>query len=414
MTETELSTESMPRADAPGLGTAQVTLKPRKSRPFYGRHPWVLESAVDRVDGNPADGNVVELLSEKGKFIARGIINSHSRIRVRLYTWDPSQPLDDSFWRERLESALALRRGLGYSDPRGAARLVFSEADALSGLVVDRYGEYLVIQVTSLAMLQRLDSLVPVLQESVAPRGIVARTERGLAAMEGIDLRDERVWGQRPDGPVFIEEHGIRYGVDFSEGQKTGFYIDQRENRRAAASYMHGRRVLDMFCYSGGFSLAASILGGAREVLGVDTSSKAVALAKANAELNGVANVHFEVADAFKKLDELVYRRERFEAVVLDPPKFAGSRKKVDDALMAYHRINRTAVDLLEPGGILVTCSCSGHVTREDFLHMLSGVAQRTGRQVQVLEQRGPSADHPVSATCLETEYLKCFICRVV
>jgi 23S rRNA (cytosine1962-C5)-methyltransferase len=291
---------------------------------------------------------------------------------------------------------------------------VFSEADGLSGLVVDRYGEYLVIQVTSLAMLQRLDSLVPVLQESVAPRGIVARTERGLAAMEGIDLRDERVWGQRPDGPVFIEEHGIRYGVDFSEGQKTGFYIDQRENRRAAASYMHGRRVLDMFCYSGGFSLAASILGGAREVLGVDTSSKAVALAKANAELNGVANVHFEVSDAFKKLDELVYRRERFEAVVLDPPKFAGSRKKVDDALMAYHRINRTAVDLLVPGGILVTCSCSGHVTREDFLHMLSGVAQRTGRQIQVLEQRGPSADHPVSATCLETEYLKCFICRVV
>lgn len=414
MSEIELSTETAARTDAPGLGTAQVILKPRKSRPFYGRHPWVLESAVDHVDGNPADGDVVELLSEKGKFIARGIINSHSRIRVRLYTWEASQPVDDAFWRARLESALALRKGLGYDNPRGAARLVFSEADSLSGLVVDRYGEYLVLQVTSLAMLQRLDSLVPVLQESVAPRGIVARTERGLAAMEGIDLRDERLWGQRPGGPVFIEEHGIRYGVDFSEGQKTGFYIDQRENRRAAASYMHGRRVLDMFCYSGGFSLAGSILGGAREILGVDTSSKAVALAKANAELNGIANVHFEVADAFEKLDQLVYRRERFEAVVLDPPKFAGSRKKVDDALMAYHRINRTAVDLLEPGGILVTCSCSGHVTREDFLHMLSGVAQRTGRQIQVLEQRGPSADHPVSATCLETEYLKCFICRVV
>lgn len=414
MSEIELSTETAARADAPGLGTAQVILKSRKSRPFYGRHPWVLESAVDHVDGNPADGDVVELLSEKGKFIARGIINSHSRIRVRLYTWDASQPLHDAFWRERLELALALRKGLGYDNRRGAARLVFSEADSLSGLVVDRYGEYLVLQVTSLAMLQRLDSLVPILQELVAPRGIVARTERGLAAMEGIDLRDERVWGQMPGGPVFIEEHGIRYGVDFSEGQKTGFYIDQRENRRAAASYMQGRRVLDMFCYSGGFSLAGSILGGATEILGVDTSSKAVALAKANAELNGVANVHFEVADAFEKLDQLVYRRERFEAVVLDPPKFAGSRKKVDDALMAYHRINRTAVDLLEPGGILVTCSCSGHVTREDFLHMLAGVAQRTGRHIQVLEQRGPSADHPVSATCLETEYLKCFICRVV
>ena len=168
-----------------------------------------------------------------------------------------------------------------------------------------------------------------------------------------------------------------------------------------------------MFCYSGGFSLAASVLGGATEVHGFDTSAKAVALAQANAQLNGVANVHFETGDGFATLDRLVYERQRFGAVVLDPPKFARSRKAVSDALMAYHRINRTAVDLLEPGGILVTCSCSGHVTREDFLHMLAGVSQRTGRDIQVLEQRGASADHPVSATCLESEYLKCFICRV-
>ena len=414
MIEHQLASETSSRTVAPGLGVAQVILKPHKSRPFYGRHPWVLDSAVNRIDGDPSDGDIVELLSEKGKFVARGIINSHSRIRVRLYTWDASQPLDDTFWRERLQAAVALRKQLGYDDPRGAARLVFSEADALSGLIVDRYGEYLAIQVTSLAMLQRLDAIVPILEELVAPRGIVARSERGLAAMEGFEADQERFWGQRPDGAVFIDEHGIRYGVDFGEGQKTGFYLDQRENRRAAASYLRGRRVLDMFCYSGGFSLAASKLGGATEVLAVDTSSKAIGLAKANAQLNGIANIHFEVADAFEKLDSLVYKRQRFEGVILDPPKFAGSRKKVDDALMAYHRINRTAVDLLEPGGILVTCSCSGHVSREDFLHMLAGVAQRTGRHIQILEQRGPSADHPVSATCLESEYLKCFICRVV
>ena len=168
-----------------------------------------------------------------------------------------------------------------------------------------------------------------------------------------------------------------------------------------------------MFCYSGGFALSASILGGAREVLAVDSSERALTLARANAELNGVANIRFQLGDAFETLDELVAGGERFGAVILDPPKFARSRASLDDALAAYHRINRMAVLALEPGGILVTCSCSGHVLREDFLHMLSGVAQRTARQIQVLEQRGAAPDHAVSATCLETEYLKCFICRV-
>jgi 23S rRNA (cytosine1962-C5)-methyltransferase len=311
-------------------------------------------------------------------------------------------------------AALALRRELGYTDPRGAARLVFSEADGLSGLIVDRYGEYLAIQATALAMAVRLDRIVPMLVELVRPRGIVVRNERGLAQLEGVQVPEGLRWGQLPEGPVFIEEHGLRYGIDLREGQKTGFYLDQRENRRAAASYCRGRRVLDLFCYSGGFGLCAALLGGAKEVLAVDGSQKALALARANTELNGAANVHFQSGDGFQVLDALRGADERFGAIVLDPPKFARSRAALDDALMAYHRLNRTAAELLEPGGILVTCSCSGHVTREDFLHMLAGVAQRAGRDIQVLEQRGAAPDHPVSASCLESEYLKCFICRVV
>jgi 23S rRNA (cytosine1962-C5)-methyltransferase len=177
---------------------------------------------------------------------------------------------------------------------------------------------------------------------------------------------------------------------------------------------MQGRRVLDMFCYSGGFALAAASLGRAKEVMGVDGSERAVALATANAQLNGLANVRFEQADCFERLAELSSAGERFGAVILDPPKFARSRQSVNDALRAYHRLNRLGVEVLEPGGILVTCSCSGHVSREDFLFTLSGVAQQAGRDIQILEQRGAAADHPVAATCLETEYLKCFICRVV
>ncbi len=290
---------------------------------------------------------------------------------------------------------------------------MFSEADSFSGLIVDRYGDYLAIQPTALAIANRLEEIVPLLFELIHPRGIVVRQERGLAQIEGLQIPQQKHWGQLPDGPIFIDEHGLRYGVDLREGQKTGFYLDQRENRLAAARYCRGRRVLDLFCYSGGFGLAASRLGGAAEVLAIDGSQAAIALARANAELNGVSNLHFQVSDGFQALDELVARHERFGAIVLDPPKFARSRTAVGDALMAYHRLNRTAVDLLEPGGILVTCSCSGHVSREDFLHLMAGVSQRCGREIQVLEQRGASPDHPTSAACLEGEYLKCFICRV-
>ena len=391
----------------------QAILKPRKARPFYGRHPWVLDSAIERIEGNPADGDIVDLLSDKGKFIARGIFNSRSRIRVRLYTWNAAEPLDDALWRRRLEAAVQFRRQIGYDDPQGAARVVFSEGDALSGLVVDRYADYLAVQVTAQAMAVRLPSIVAMLVELLQPKGIMIRTERGVSRAEGIDLRDGPYWGQTPDGPLLIVEHGLTYEVDLAEGQKTGFYVDQRENRAAAARYFRDRRVLDVFCYSGGFSMAASRLGGAREVLGIDTSQRAVALAEANARRNGLENVRFQSGDAFQTLESLAASGERFGGVVLDPPKFARSRGAVNEALRAYHWLNRLGVGLLEPGGFLATCSCSGHVTREDFLYMLVGVAQQTGREIQLLEQRGAAPDHPVNAACLESEYLKCFICRV-
>lgn len=463
------------RETAAGFGQALVVLKPRKATPFYARHPWVFASAVDAVEGDCGDGDVVDLVSEKRKFIARGIINQRSRLLVRLYTWNPSQALDDGFWRQRIQRAVGLRTQLGYDDPAGAARLVYSEADGLSGLVVDRYAGHLVVQVNSLALACRADRVIELLAEQLQPESITLRCEGGIAKAEGIVLqgaapdssgeqeealgelretagsriaagpapassvvlRDSRRtdcqsvpdagttssskvvlreglrWGQIPAELIFIEEQGLRYGVDLVAGQKTGFYLDQRENRRAAASYLRGRRVLDMFCFSGGFSLTASRLGAAREVLGVDVSEKAIALARANAELNGVTNVRFERGDGFQVLDEFLASGQRFEGIILDPPKFTRTRQSVDEALRAYHRINRLAVDLLAADGILVTCSCSGSVTREDFLQMLAVVAQKTGREIQVLEQRGAAPDHPVSVSCPESEYLKCFICRV-
>ena len=397
-----------------GLPTATVVLKPKRARPFFGRHPWVLDSAVAKVEGQPADGDVVDLATHDGHFVARGLWNSQSRMRVRLYAFDASTKLDTELWHTRLASALALRKTLGLDERAGATRLVNSEGDDLSGLIVDRYGEYLAVQVTALAMAVRLDTLCDALESLVAPRGILLRgAERGLAKLEGLSLVDRVVRGTAPAGAIFVHEHGLKFGVDLAEGQKTGFYLDQRDNRQAAARYARGRRVLDMFCYSGGFAVACAVSGGARSVLAVDTSAKAAALARANAELNGAANVTVEAVDAFEKLDALTAAGERFGMVILDPPKFARSRSTVDDALRAYHRINRVAVGLLEPGGILVTCSCSGSVSRDDFLQMLAGVAQRSARPIQVLESRGAAADHPVSASCLEGEYLTCVIARV-
>jgi len=401
-------------ADEPGLPTATVLVKAKRARPFFGRHPWVLDTAIDRVEGTPADGDVVDLATHEGRFIARGIWNASSRLRVRLYAFESDVPLDAPFWRSRIDAAIALRRTLGLDDRSGAARLINSEGDDLSGLIVDRYGDHLAIQVTSLAMAGRLDAICDALEAAVKPAGILLRgADRGLSKLEGLHLPDRVIRGTAPEGPVFIREGSLSWGVDLTEGQKTGFYLDQRENRRAAALLARDRRVLDLFCYSGGFAVTCAITGSARNVLAVDGSAKATTLARANADFNGAANVTVETADAFGRIDSLAAAGEKFGMVILDPPKFARSRGAIEEALRAYHRINRVAVDLLEPGGILVSCSCSGSVSRDDFLEMLSAVAQRSGRQIAMLECRGAAPDHPVSASCLEGEYLKCVIARV-
>lgn len=394
------------------MSSPQVVLKPRKAQPFYGRHPWVLDSAIDHTERPIADGCEVDLISAKGQWIARGLFNSQSRIRVRLYSWEQAESLDESFWRRRITSAVGLRTTLGLDAPRGAARLIFSEADQLSGLIVDRFGPYLVVQPTARGLADRLEMILALLRDVVKPAGMIVRVDDNTRRREGLELVSGHVWGERPEEIVFIEEHGIRYGVELSSGQKTGFYLDQRDNRQVAATFMNGRNVLDVCCYTGGFSLAAAMLGGASQVLGIDTSEHAVTLARANAQLNGISHVQFRTGDMFQTLEALVAEGARFDGVILDPPKFVRGRAGVRQALQAYHQLNRQALELLAPNGILVTCSCSGNVSSQDFADMLFGVATRARRNIQVLARRGAAPDHPTLVTCPETEYLKCFICR--
>jgi 23S rRNA (cytosine1962-C5)-methyltransferase len=396
------------------MAVARVVLLPRRARPFFGRHPWVYAAAIAAVEGGPLDGAEVELYSHAGNFIARGLYNGRSNIRVRLYSWDRSKPLDRDFFRQRLVTAVRLRSSIpGLVEPGRACRMVFSEGDGVSGLTVDRYGRFLAVQFTSLALAQRRDLLVDLLVERLEPEGIYLRTERAVGRLEGLDVEDQSLWGALPPETLVIEENGLRFRVNLVAGQKTGFYLDQRDNRAAVARLASGRRVLDAFCYTGGFGLHAA-RAGAFEVVGVDASDSALALAQENVRLNGLHKVSLVHDDVFAYLQILVERGERFGMVILDPPKFARKRSALQEALRGYRRLQTLALRLLECEGILVTCCCSGLITLEMLEDLLAQLAVEEGREIQIIQRLGQAPDHPVSVSCPESNYLKCIISRVV
>jgi len=376
-------------------------------------HPWIFSGAVADVRGAPDAGDEVDVLGSDGVFLGRGLFNPHSQIRVRLYT-SIDEPLDEAFFGQRLRAAIRMRSDLlGLLDPEGACRLVFSEGDRLSGLTVDRYGPYAVVQLTGLGMARRIEWLLDALEGALPLEGVLIRTEKGVGTSEGLELQDGLVRGRAPDGPIEVREGDLRFRVDLVTGQKTGFYVDQRVNRRHAASYAVGRTVADVCCYTGGFSLAA-LRSGAAAATGVDVSVRALELAATNADLNGVRPGLSTVrGDAFAWLAEKEDEGARFGMVVLDPPRFARSRRGVPAALEAYRRLNALALRCLGEGGVLVTFSCSGRVSTDDFRLAVARAALDAGRPLTVLERLAQAPDHPVSTTCPESAYLKGLICFV-
>lgn len=391
----------------------QVVIAKRKARPFFARHPWVFAGSIDRVIGSLEPGAEVVVQSSEGQFIGRGLYNPHSAIRVRLFRWE-DEALDDAFWKQRIESAVKLRtETLGLTGDRLAYRLIFSESDGLSGLVVDRYDKWLVAQVTSLAIRTRMDSIISILSQVDGVEGIVVRTERSTEAKEGLPHIDETAWGTIPEHDIVAVENGIEYELSLQAGQKTGFYCDQRENRLAAAKYAQGTDVLDLFCFTGSFGLNALKHGNARSILGIDASDAAIEGARRNAARNDFTPVEYRTDDVFNALDGLRAEGRKFGKVICDPPKFTQRAGTVPEALKGYLRLNRAAVDVVEPGGVLVTCSCSGLIDRAMFAETLSQVAELSRREIQILEIRSQAADHPISASCTETGYLKCFVCRI-
>jgi 23S rRNA (cytosine1962-C5)-methyltransferase len=388
-----------------------LRLKPKRHYPFLARHPWVHAHALADEGLSLNVGDVVELVDHDGNFIARGLVNPTGKLRVRLYAFDAATEIDDELFRSRIDEAIARRRMTGPMVADGGERLVFSESDLLSGLIVDRYSDALSVQFTSAALMRYQESILDHLQSATQASGVMVRVDDKTAKFEG--MSPVAKWHRGIERAVVeYQENGLKLSADLGGGQKTGGYLDQRFNHAAAAAYMKGRRVLDVCCYHGGFGLVAKAAG-AQSVMSIDSSMPALEVADQTAKANGIEGIDFVQGDCFDVLDGMSESGETFDAIILDPPRFAGARHQVDAALRAYHRLNLAALKLLPPGGVLVTCSCSGRVTSEDFLQTLADVGRSSGRDLVIVENRGAAPDHPVAVSCPESRYLKCVIAVV-
>ena len=366
-------------------------------------HPWIFSSDV--TDRGPAEpGEAVGVLDPRGKFLGVAHHSSTSQIALRMLASN-REPADRAFYLRRLQQAIVLRqRVVENSD---ACRMVFSEADLLPGLIVDRYGPYLVMQTLSQGMDRARDIIAGCLTELLSPAGILARNDASVRKLEGLTQEVITLSGEVPER-VLYTMNGIQFTVDLLHGQKTGAYLDQRENYVAAARHAHGR-VLDCFSSAGGFALHTAPR--AESVEAVESSALAITTAQANAAANGITNILFRQADVFDYLSRL---DRRFSTIILDPPAFAKSRKQLDDAARGYKDINYRALRLLDAGGILVTCSCSHHISEGRFAEIIAQAALDAGKTLRVLERRTQSSDHPILLTVPETLYLKCLILEVV
>jgi len=389
--------------------TSKVILKPGREKSVRNRHPWIFSGAIELVEGT---GDLVRVVSSQGEYLATGTLNRRSQIAVRLLTWNAGEEIDGLFWRRRLERCIAGRAQLAAGQSTNAYRLVHAEADGLPGLIVDRYGPWLALQCLTAGMAHRRDEVVTLLAELLAPAGIYARDDADVRLKEGLPLETEVVYGEEPPDRVEIVEQGHRFLVDLKRGHKTGFYLDQRENRRRAAAYCGGQETLNAFAYTGAFGVYAAHAG-AGSVVHVDTSAEALALAGENLALNGCAPQEMVAGDVFQVLRR--YRREgrAFDVIILDPPKFATSQADVMDAARGYKDVNLSAMRLLRPGGTLITFSCSGLVSADLFQKIVFGASVDAGRDVQIVDRLAQGSDHPVLLTFPESAYLKGFICRV-
>jgi 23S rRNA (cytosine1962-C5)-methyltransferase len=392
----------------------EIRLKPGREKSLLRRHPWVFAGAVGRVDGAPVDGETLRIANDRGEFLAWGAYSSQSQIRLRIWSWDEQERIDAGFFRRRLQSALQLRRTLGLAAQSDAMRLVHGESDGLPGLVVDQYGDFLVMQCLSSGIERWKNTLADLLLALSGARGIYERSDADVRQLEGLPQVTGLLCGEEPPHSLIMRENGLFFDVDVRKGHKTGAYLDQRANRLRARQLAAEREVLDCFSYSGGFAISC-LAGGAKHVTLVDSSGPSLEMARSQMSLNDLPQglAEWIEGDVFKVLREMRDRRRSFDMVILDPPKFAPTAAQAERAARGYKDINLLGLKLVRPGGMLLTFSCSGGVDAALFQKIVAGAALDAGVEARIVEHLHQAADHPVALNFPEGAYLKGLVVAV-
>lgn len=389
---------------------AKVYLHQGKQKRIAGGHPWIYRTEIKEIRGEFNPGDIVDVFDYREKFVGRGYINPASQITIRILTRDQEEVINEGFFRSRISAAWNYRQRV--IRDTNSCRVIFGEADFLPALIVDKFGDYLAIQTLALGIDLHKDTIIKQLKEIVQPKGIYERNDVTVRKLEGLPLQTGFI-GEPFDPRVVIKENGLRFMVDLEGGQKTGYFLDQRENRLALQGLVKGGRVLDCFCHTGTFSMYAAKFG-AREVLGLDIAAPALETARVNAELNGYSNIcSFKETNSFDELRNMEKANEKFDVVILDPPAFTKSKQAVEGAIRGYKEINLRGMKLLPRGGYLVTCSCSYHMKENLFLETVLQAGRDAGRELRLVELRRQAKDHPMLLASPESHYLKCVILQV-
>ena len=391
-----------PAPEAPSLPRVTLKIERRSS------HPWIFQKMVEKPATRIPPGSVVDVHDKGGQWVARGFYNGHSRISLRVLTSKQDEPVDDAFFARKISEAVSFRREtLKLDEVTNAYRLVHSEADGLSGLVIDRFGDTLVLEFFAAGMFKQRSAIMDALRTHYPAARFYYFAEEHVGKQESFDCRPPE-----PPAPDVITENGLKFRVAPGSKHKTGFFVDQRDNRKTLSDFCAGKRVLDICCNSGGFGVYAKVRGGAAEVVGLDLDEQALDMAKQNAKLNG-AQIRYVQADLFAWLRDIIPNGERFDTVILDPAKLTRDREDVESALKKYCDMNRLALHVVKPGGVLLTCSCTGLVSEADFLESIRRAAWQAQRTIQVFKVSGAGADHPFLLHVPEGRYLKAVFCRV-
>ncbi len=388
---------------------AQLVLLPGKERSVFRRHPWLFAGSVSRLEGRARPGDTVEVLADDLKLLGRAAYSPKSQIRARMWSFDADESIDDSFFKRRVAQSVARRETLPELRGQDGVRLIHAESDGLPGIIADRYGDTVVLQLTSAGADKWRKAIVNALVQATGCARIYERSDSDVRGLEGLEPVTGWIHGEAPAEPVSIVENGVRLGIDVAGGHKTGFYLDQRDNRLLLGQLAAGKTVLNCFCYTGGFSLQA-LAGGAAHVLSIDSSGPALDPARANVALNPqlpAGCAEWQEADVFLALREFRKEGRTFDLIVLDPPKFAPSAAHAERAARAYKDINLLGFKLLTPGGLMMTYSCSGGIGLELFQKIVAGAALDAGRDARIVKRLAGSADHPIGLAYPEGEYLK-------